>query len=307
MSSTHILVLLDGSGRAEAILPHALSLACMTGSDLMLLRVITPPEQPAGRPIFVPERWYDDEHAWSQKYLASTAQRLQGKGVIVHTEIVYGDAGDHSVSYIHQNVDIHMVALATRGRSTVGRWILGSVTEQVMHATTLPLLLLYPDEHAGVENPPIVAAVYRCLIVLLEGSALDEYALDYARMVARPAQTKVVLVSISSMLDENDFDDEQQTSPPEDEHQQTQRAAYLARQAQQLRTAAGLTVETEFAVGDSVAWVERLTRQQRDVLVITPYRSHSDYLALRFLHHMNIPVLLASQGRVPVGSGQTVP
>ncbi|HLG79087.1 MAG TPA: universal stress protein, partial [Ktedonobacteraceae bacterium] len=225
----------------------------------------------------------------------------------VHSEIVYGDAGDASISYIHQNADIHMVALATRGRSTVGRWILGSVTEQVMHATTQPLLLLHPHEHTGVENPPISAAVYRSLIVPLDGSALDEYALGYVRLFARPTQTKVVLVSISSTLHEDDLNDEQQTPPPENEHQQAQRAAYLARQAEQLRTAAGLTVETEFAAGDSVAWVEHLTRQQRDVLVITPYRTHSDHLVLRFLHHMNIPVLLVSQERASVESGQTAP
>ena len=294
MSSTSILVSLDGSARAEAILPHALTLAHLTTSELILLRVITPPEQYTDPPTLLPENWYDDERAWSQDYLTTTAQRLKGS-VPVRIEILDGDAGGNIISYARTHADVYLVALATRGRGTLGRWILGSVAEQVMHATTSPLLLLHPSEQVGLEAQPISAHLYRRMIVPLDGTALDERALDYVKTLAFSSQAEVTLISISPLPDEDDLDDTQHIPHVEEAQRQARRATYLAQRAQQLRATAGLTVETELATGDSEAWVERLTQNQQEVLIITPYRHHSDRLALRFLHHTNIPVLLIMQ------------
>ncbi len=41
-----------------------------------------------------------------------------------------------------------LVAMATHGRSGVARWALGSVTEAVLHHTTLPLLVVHPSPTA---------------------------------------------------------------------------------------------------------------------------------------------------------------
>jgi nucleotide-binding universal stress UspA family protein len=43
---SQVIVPLDGSTNAEAILPHALFFALQTESALTLLRVIMPPEEP---------------------------------------------------------------------------------------------------------------------------------------------------------------------------------------------------------------------------------------------------------------------
>jgi nucleotide-binding universal stress UspA family protein len=208
MSSTSILVSLDGSARAEAILPHALTLARLTASELVLLRVITPPEQYTDPPTLLPENWYDDERAWSQDYLTTTAQRLKGS-VSVRIEILDGDAGGNIISYASSHADVYLVALATRGRGTLGRWILGSVAEQVMHATTSPLLLLHPNEQVGLEAQPISAHLYRRMIVPLDGTALDESALDYVKTLASSSQAAVTLISISPLPDKDDLDDTQ--------------------------------------------------------------------------------------------------
>src|SRR5258708_18831863 len=46
----------------------------------------------------------------------------------------------------------HVIAMATHGYSGLRRWALGSITERVLHATRLPLLVVPPQEKiAGQE------------------------------------------------------------------------------------------------------------------------------------------------------------
>lgn len=42
------------------------------------------------------------------------------------------------------------IAMSTHGRSGFQHWVLGSITERVLHATTLPILIVRPPEHAAV-------------------------------------------------------------------------------------------------------------------------------------------------------------
>ncbi|MGB8348013.1 MAG: universal stress protein [Ktedonobacteraceae bacterium] len=54
-----------------------------------------------------------------------------------------------------------VIALATHGRSGFQRWALGSVTERVLHATKLPVLIVRPAEKAagGADSKHAAAAV----------------------------------------------------------------------------------------------------------------------------------------------------
>jgi len=40
----------------------------------------------------------------------------------------------------------HVIAMATHGYSGLRRWALGSITERVLHATRLPLLVVRPQD-----------------------------------------------------------------------------------------------------------------------------------------------------------------
>lgn len=42
-----------------------------------------------------------------------------------------------------------LIAMSTHGRSGFQRWMLGSITERVLHATTLPILIVRPPERAA--------------------------------------------------------------------------------------------------------------------------------------------------------------
>lgn len=45
-----------------------------------------------------------------------------------------------------------LIALATHGRSGLQRWFLGSVTERVLHGSSLPLLIIHPAREAGLSG-----------------------------------------------------------------------------------------------------------------------------------------------------------
>ena len=73
---SQVIVPLDGSTNAEAILPHALFFALQTQSLLTLLRVIMPPGEPEYAVPYIPDDWYEGEVSWTKNYLASLAARL---------------------------------------------------------------------------------------------------------------------------------------------------------------------------------------------------------------------------------------
>ena len=44
----------------------------------------------------------------------------------------------------HNGVDL--IAMSTHGRSGIGRWLMGSVADKVVHGAKMPVLLVRPDE-----------------------------------------------------------------------------------------------------------------------------------------------------------------
>src|SRR6266566_9298188 len=94
---SQIIVPLDGSANAEAILPHALFYALQTQSVLTVLRVIMPPGEPEYAVPYIPDDWYEGEVSWTKNYLTSLAVRLQAQGVRVQTQHVEGTSAGAAI------------------------------------------------------------------------------------------------------------------------------------------------------------------------------------------------------------------
>jgi hypothetical protein len=77
---SQVVVPLEVSAYAEAILPHALFFAQQTQSFLTLLRVIMPPGESEFMVPNIPDDWYNSEISWTKNYLSSLARRLQAPG-----------------------------------------------------------------------------------------------------------------------------------------------------------------------------------------------------------------------------------
>ena len=150
-----ILVCLDGSDLAEQILPYAKEQAKSFKSAVVLLHVtpepvIVPPGIPGepGYPIqtrsMVKEMQQEMIHA--KEYLDSLAHSFKELGIRAKSVILEGSAGESIVNYAREN-KINLIAVATHGRSGVGRAILGSVADFVLRESGLPILTIRPQDN----------------------------------------------------------------------------------------------------------------------------------------------------------------
>jgi len=128
-----ILVPLDGSELAEAILGHVEQAARAFGAEVIALTVL-----PATG--VVPDLAREDI-VQATSYLDGIKQRLTDKGLKAQTAIRYGDPADEIIDYAQVN-DIDLIAMSTHGRSGISHLIFGSVSEKVLRGTSKPILLI---------------------------------------------------------------------------------------------------------------------------------------------------------------------
>lgn len=150
-----ILVCLDGSKLAEQILPYAQEQARSFNSDVVLLHaipepVIVPPGIPGapGYPIQTSEmvKEMGEEIVKAREYLDNIAASFQEMGLNTKCVTLQGPAGESIVNYANKN-RIGLIAMATHGRSGVGRTILGSVADFVLRESGLPILIIRPKHN----------------------------------------------------------------------------------------------------------------------------------------------------------------
>jgi nucleotide-binding universal stress UspA family protein len=140
----NILLPLDGSKRAEAILPHVENIAARFGSRVIILIVEEPAVQLEHDEIVNTER-YLQERAQMRKNITAYATRiidrfrekdiaadlLIGKGQVVSAIL---DAAEK------ENIDL--IAMASHGRSGWSRTFYGSVSAGVLQKIDRPILMI---------------------------------------------------------------------------------------------------------------------------------------------------------------------
>jgi nucleotide-binding universal stress UspA family protein len=143
-----IVVPLDGSARAERILPHVEALAHKFGATLVLLRVV--------EPIVVGVSPYDMGSMYiaedierqtkdAKEYLAGLQGRLAGKQIEAKTYVEYGPIVSTTLDLAEkENADL--IALASHGRTGLARVFYGSVAAGILHSATRPLLVIRAQE-----------------------------------------------------------------------------------------------------------------------------------------------------------------
>ena len=140
---TKILVPLDGSPRAEAILPHAEELAKRYQAEIILLRVVEIPTM-TGFKGYDP-KWHNETLAKLNKeasdYLEGIDQQLQAAGVSVSHQVVNGPVVS-CVLKAAEETGADLIAMASHGRGGIGRVFYGSVAAGILHRVDRPLLLI---------------------------------------------------------------------------------------------------------------------------------------------------------------------
>jgi nucleotide-binding universal stress UspA family protein len=170
-----IMVPLDGSIEAEITLPYAEEIASRVGAEIILASVS-------------PHVSVEPEHLYFS-YLERTSEQVQrdleGRGankeVKVETEVLIGNPATEILRYADLK-NIGLIAMASRGRSSSGPWILGNVTARVLRATNKPVLLI----RCRAGNSPLHrGSLVKRILVPLDGSSLGEVAVPYAGRLAR--------------------------------------------------------------------------------------------------------------------------
>ena len=142
---TSVIVPLDGSDIAEAVLSRIAALAKALELHVILVRVYALPLATyGGDDYYVPDyiELKDQFKDEAEGYLNSTASFLRAQGVAhVSTVVIEGSAADAIISLARTTPD-NLVAMSPYGRSGFQRWVLGSVTEKVVRHCEDPVLIV---------------------------------------------------------------------------------------------------------------------------------------------------------------------
>jgi nucleotide-binding universal stress UspA family protein len=153
------IVALDGSPLAEEVLlPAARLVAALARPSLgvvHLMHVIKPLTSAADEGVFPHHEAEAAERA--QEYLKGVRERLVSQtgdlNLLVTWSVTLAQDVAETIMTVAkeqaggpQEYSCDVLAMATHGRSGVARWVMGSVTERVLQATTLPMLVVRPHQ-----------------------------------------------------------------------------------------------------------------------------------------------------------------
>ncbi len=135
------LVPLDGSFHSETALNRPLQVLGKPEFALHLLYVVVPTTDITGVPI---DAFTAPKEEWGSHYLEGVAERLTRQGHLVTWSVRIGEVPEQILS-VADEIAADVIAMATHGRSGIGRLLFGSVTERIAHEANVPLLLIHPE------------------------------------------------------------------------------------------------------------------------------------------------------------------
>jgi nucleotide-binding universal stress UspA family protein len=135
-----VVVPLDGSEEAEAVLPAIIRLARPLGIEVALVRVVpaipTTAIEGAGRTTLHEVTRVREE---AESYLADVCGRWCAAGLRVTTTVRAGDPAREIVA-VARDGGADLIAMTTHGRTGLGRILFGSVAEEVLRTADVPVL-----------------------------------------------------------------------------------------------------------------------------------------------------------------------
>lgn len=147
---SRIVVPLDGSELAAQALPAAEEMARLNGAPLHLVRVVE-----FGRLAWtgkqgIPATVVEQETEAAEEYLENIRNAIAERGMTVTAEIRRGSSGHQLVDAVHTG---DLLVMTSHGRSGAVRWFLGSVAENVIRRSPVPVMLV-----RAVERPAVAAS-----------------------------------------------------------------------------------------------------------------------------------------------------
>jgi nucleotide-binding universal stress UspA family protein len=142
-----ILIPLDGSEVAEQILPHAEELAKALRGHVILFHayesVLTRISGDALTPLSEEEFREANTHREKEakSYLKTKAGPFREMGLTVTEVVASGNPAEAILDYAESGA-VDIITMSTHGLSGIKRWVFGSVTDKVLHAGDMPVLVV---------------------------------------------------------------------------------------------------------------------------------------------------------------------
>ena len=125
------LLPLDGSPEAEAIIPFFMAIAGLLDVQVTLLLVLQVGELGA----------LYQQRVHAAEYLAPLAAELRRRGVRAGTAVRHGEPATEILAEA-RDAGADLIAITAQGRTGLGRVLVGSVAQAVLHRARVPVLLM---------------------------------------------------------------------------------------------------------------------------------------------------------------------
>jgi nucleotide-binding universal stress UspA family protein len=185
-----IVVPLDGSMTAEAILPQVRRLLYRNDSEVILVRAVVPP--PSENSMMVAEAGLGA----AREYLLGKKEALEAAGARVKAVVRIGTPVGVLLD-VAEEEKATLISIATHGATGLSRLLMGSVAEAILRKTPIPVLALRPFwsyelvPKGGTEFNPI-----RNILYTVDGSDLSAAALPGVLELAGLFESRIVLLRV---------------------------------------------------------------------------------------------------------------
>jgi nucleotide-binding universal stress UspA family protein len=169
-----ILTALDGSKTSESILPYLETLLASQDANVTLVKVI-----PAASSARTQEAY---------TYLDRAAAGLRGKGAIVDTQVLTGAPAPTLVDMAVRG-QFSLILMCSRGKSGIKRFLMGSVAEEVLRRSSIPVLIVHPlTKTTGKLR-------IKRIVVPLDGSLRSSSILPHVAPLAKATGAKLLFMT----------------------------------------------------------------------------------------------------------------
>jgi nucleotide-binding universal stress UspA family protein len=182
----NILFATDFSPASEVVLPYARALARSYDAQLVIAHVVAPGIVAVEPPTLVNLA----DLAQEQMEQMQSSEALDG---IRHKEIVVEGPIWESISRLIETHEIDLVVVGTHGRTGIGKFILGSVAEEIFRQAPCPVLTVGPHVSAALRRAPEI----KTILFATDFSADCPGSLTQALTLSRKYDARLLLLHVA--------------------------------------------------------------------------------------------------------------
>jgi nucleotide-binding universal stress UspA family protein len=292
-----ILLPIDGSALSLRALPFAQHLARTSQSRLVLVRAYLPSDDNLPLRIEHPDKSQAEraqiELRQAQFEFQAEATRLRETGCLVDAHFVEATAAN-AICDTARDVQANLVVMSTHGRTGFGRWLYGSVADEVLRRVPIPVLLI-----SAICAPAWRVEKAKRILVPLDGSSLATEVLQPAAALATSLGGAEIMLLTVIEPDVGIYPDAGLQVVSDPVRERAQATAYLQSIASELAGSAQGPVTSRVEYGDPALTIASVAHDANvDAIAIATHgrggvaRLVLGSVATRILQLASVPVLL---------------